>query len=265
MKVLKFGGTSVGTSHSINQVIKIIKKQQTPCVVVISAVGGITNLLLETAIKAKYQDETFVETFSAIQEKHILILKELNIDTPTNKLFLKEQFSELKKLFDGVHLIEEFSNKTSDKILSYGELLSSFIVFNALKKDTEHVGYLNAQEVIVTESVYNKPEVLFEETNHNIKAYFKSNNHQITIVPGFISKSKKGEVTTLGRGGSDYSAAIFASALEASILEIWTDVSGMYTTNPKLVNPLKNYLMKKLWNYLTLALKYCILQPYSQF
>lgn len=239
MKVLKFGGTSVGTSHSINQVIKIIKKQQTPCVVVISAVGGITNLLLETAIKAKYQDETFVETFSAIQEKHILILKELNIDTPTNKLFLKEQFSELKKLFDGVHLIEEFSNKTSDKILSYGELLSSFIVFNALKKDTEHVGYLNAQEVIVTESVYNKPEVLFEETNHNIKAYFKSNNHQITIVPGFISKSKKGEVTTLGRGGSDYSAAIFASALEASILEIWTDVSGMYTTNPKLVKQAK--------------------------
>ena len=145
----------------------------------------------------------------------------------------------LEKLLDGIYLINELSPQTTDKLLSFGELMSSRIIFEAMQQKGLNVQLKNSQNLIVTDSNFTNAAVQFEETNANITTYFEHNDKLITILPGFISKSEDGEITTLGRGGSDYTAAIVASALDAKFLEIWTDVSGMYTTNPKLVKQAK--------------------------
>ncbi|MGB1309537.1 MAG: aspartate kinase, partial [Oceanihabitans sp.] len=138
-------------------------------------------------------------------------------------------------LLDGIYLINELSPKTTDKLMSFGEIFSSFIITEALKKRKALANLKNSQELIITNSNFNKADVDYHLTNTNIKDYFNKANQKITILPGFISKSKLGESTTLGRGGSDFTAAIIAAALHVKQLEIWTDVSGMYTANPKLV------------------------------
>jgi aspartokinase/homoserine dehydrogenase 1 len=238
MKVLKFGGTSVGSAKNINNVISILNSygNDDQIVCVVSAVGGITDKLLLAGNLAKNKDESFLNIFNSIKQIHLDIVKEL---IPTNaELVLNEvnnKLETLKSLLDGIYLINELSPKTSDKLTSYGELLSSFIIANTMKSMRLSAALKNSQELIVTNSNFIKAEVDYLITNKNIKDYFKSAQQQVTICPGFIAKSKNGEQTTLGRGGSDFTAAIIAAALKVEQLEIWTDVSGMFTTNPKIV------------------------------
>ncbi len=238
MKVLKFGGTSVGSAKNINSVIDILTQyaQEDSIISVVSAVGGITDKLLLAGKQAQNKDRGFEETFNQIREIHINIINELNPNKADDIIaYVEHRLDELKSLLDGIYLINELSPKTSDKLVSFGELLSSYVISETIKNREVSVDGKNSQELIVTNSNFTKAEVNYKLTNKNIADYFKSASQQITILPGFVSKSLAGEQTTLGRGGSDFTAAIVAAALKVEQLEIWTDVSGMYTTNPKLV------------------------------
>jgi len=238
MQVLKFGGTSVGSSKNINKVITILEdtSKQDKVICVVSAIGGITDRLLIAGNLSKVKDEAYVEEYESIKAKHLKILGAL---IPKNNSsivkVLEAKFENLKSLLDGIFLVNELSPQASDRLVSFGELLSSFIIAETLKARGINAVRKNTQELIVTDSNFTKAEVKFEATNVNIREYFNNATQEITILPGFISKSNLGEVTTLGRGGSDYTAAIISAALHVKTLEIWTDVSGMYTTNPKLV------------------------------
>jgi len=243
MKVLKFGGTSVGSAKNISKVIKIVKEESASenIAVVVSAVGGITDKLLIAAEKAINKDHSYKEDFEALRLRHIEVIDGLlsgEVHEITTDIVL-DHLSRLEKLLDGVYLINELSPKTTDKLLSFGELISSLIIYEAMKLKGINVQLKNSQNLIVTDSNFTNATVNFEETNANITTYFESNKKMVTILPGFISKSENNEITTLGRGGSDYTAAILAAALNASVLQIWTDVSGMFTTNPKMVKNAK--------------------------
>lgn len=238
MKVLKFGGTSVGSSKNINRVISILENYgKTDAVVcVVSAVGGITDKLLLTGKQAQNKDIAYKETFNLIKDIHFNVINELNPGNGENiTQVVDNEFQELDDLLNGIYLINELSPKTSDKLVSFGEKLSSFIIAETMKNRGLSAERKNSQELVVTNSNFTKAEVDFKITNTNIQDYFKSAKQNITILPGFVSKSKSGEQTTLGRGGSDFTAAIVAAALKVDQLEIWTDVSGMFTTNPKMV------------------------------
>lgn len=243
MKVLKFGGTSVGSSENISKVTKIVinESEKSSIVVVVSAVGGITNKLISASSKAVAKNLDYKNDIKKIKIQHEKIIN--NLLNGNSLLETKEivsvKLSELENLLDGIYLINEISPKTSDKLLSYGELISSLIIFEYMQQCGLNVQLKNSQNLIVTDNNYTNANVQFDETDSNIKAYFSNNSKIITVIPGFISKSEDGEITTLGRGGSDYTAAIVASALDAKALEIWTDVSGMYRTNPKLVKQAK--------------------------
>ncbi|MDG1393913.1 MAG: bifunctional aspartate kinase/homoserine dehydrogenase I [Flavobacteriaceae bacterium] len=243
MKVLKFGGTSVGSAKNISKVIKIVREESATenIAVVVSAVGGITDKLLIAADKAINKDHSYKQDFEALRLKHIEVIDGLlsgEVHEITTDIVLNH-LSKLEKLLDGVYLINELSPKTTDKLLSFGELISSLIIYEAMKSKGINVQLKNSQNLIVTDSNFTNAAVNFEETNANITTYFESNKKMVTILPGFISKSESDEITTLGRGGSDYTAAILAAALNASVLQIWTDVSGMFTTNPKMVKNAK--------------------------
>ncbi len=239
MKVLKFGGSSVASSENINKVIKIVKESslQTNVAVVVSALGGVTDLLLKAGELACNGDESYKEIFKAIEDKHITVVRELiPVNNQSGVLgHIKKMLNILENTLEGVFLINELSAKTSDKIVSFGELFSSYIIFEAIKSQELDVTLKNSQELIVTDENFSNAAVLFGKTNSNIEAFFKQNNTQIVMFPGFVAKTEKGEVSTLGRGGSDYTAAIIAAATNSELLEIWTDVSGMYTANPNFV------------------------------
>lgn len=239
MKVLKFGGTSVGSATNINKVISILdgyaKKESIICIV--SAVGGITDKLLLAGSHAQQKNEAYTKVFKTIKDQHFDIAKALLPGKSKKALeYLENEFNQLRNLLDGIYLINELSPKTSDKLVSYGELLSSYLINETMLSRGMDSERKNSQELIVTDANFSKAEVNYTVTNKNIQEYFKASNKAITILPGFVSKSVSGEQTTLGRGGSDFTAAIVAAALNANVLEIWTDVSGMFTANPKLVN-----------------------------
>ncbi|MFD0988752.1 bifunctional aspartate kinase/homoserine dehydrogenase I [Mariniflexile jejuense] len=238
MKVLKFGGTSVGSSKNINSVISILEDYATKdsVVCVVSAVGGITDKLLLAGKQAQNKENSFTETFNTIKDIHLTIIEELNPNKNESIInYADSKLNELKSLLDGIFLINELSPKTSDKLVSFGELLSAYIIAETMKNRGISADYKNSQDLVITNSNFSKAEVNYAITNKNLQDYFKSASQKTTILPGFISKSALGEQTTLGRGGSDFTAAIVAAALKVKQLEIWTDVSGMFTTNPKLV------------------------------
>ncbi len=248
MKVLKFGGTSVGSAKNINKVIHILDNhsKEDAVICVVSAIGGITDKLLLAGKQAQNKDKNFLNTFNLIKDIHFEIINELipNDGEKPISTYVENKLSELNSLLDGIYLINELSPKTSDKLVSFGESLSSYIIAETMKNRELSADRKNSQELIITNSNFSKAEVNFDLTNTNIKNYFKSLNQQITILPGFVANSTLGEQTTLGRGGSDFTAAIVAAALNVKQLEIWTDVSGMYTTNPKLVK--QAYPIKKI-------------------
>jgi bifunctional aspartokinase / homoserine dehydrogenase 1 len=238
MKVLKFGGTSVGSTKNINKVISILNNyaENDSIICVVSAVGGITDKLIAVGELALAKNESFTDAFKAIKQIHIDIINEL-IPKQNERVLtqVEEKLHALKSLLDGIYLINEISPKTTDRLLSFGELLSSFIISETMKSRGINSVLKNSQELIITNSNFTKADIDYYITNTKIQNYFSKANQKITILPGFISKSKNDEVTTLGRGGSDFTAAVIAAALNVEQLEIWTDVSGMYTANPKVV------------------------------
>lgn len=239
MKVLKFGGTSVANSENISKVIAILKQESKKqnIAVVVSALGGTTDLLIEAGELATHKNDNYLNVFQHISDRHEKAVQEL-IKGQKKRTVLKQiniKLEELKQILQGIYLINEFSDKTKDKIVSFGELLSSYIISEALKQTIAKSSLKDSRELILTDSAHTNASVKDKETTTNISSFFKSNKDKVVVLPGFVSSNKEGETTTLGRGGSDYTAALIAAAAKASVLEIWTDVSGMYTANPKLV------------------------------
>ena len=235
MKVLKFGGTSVGTVESLHNVKTIVEGCEEHVIVVVSALGGITDQLIATAQLASKGDISYLENYARIVERHNNVIKgivpgdkQLDVRSITDPLL-----EELGNIFRGVALIKDLSVRTLDIIVSYGERLSSVIISRVIK-DARH---FDSRNFIKTEKQFNKHIVDTELTNEFIHKTFNNNSVKVAIVPGFISSDREtGEITNLGRGGSDYTAAIIAAALNASVLEIWTDVDGFMTADPRVIS-----------------------------
>ncbi len=239
MRVLKFGGTSVANAQNIKLVLDIIlsKAKEDKLVVVVSAFSKVTDLLQLAAVKAASNDETFREILLEIERNHLITLKEFIPVSEQSSLLshVKRIINHLETLLEGCSLLGELSPRTSDTILSFGELLSSYIIAEALKQQLKNSNYKDSRELIKTNNHFGKAAVNFDISDQLITDFFASNENQVVVMPGFIASTVNGINTTLGRGGSDYTAAIIASALDASDLEIWTDVNGMFTANPKIV------------------------------
>jgi bifunctional aspartokinase / homoserine dehydrogenase 1 len=245
MNVLKFGGTSVANAKNITLTINIIKNksQKEKLAVVVSAFSGVTDLLLLSSKKAASKDDCYKIIFNEIKQKHHEAINELIDDKKKLIDKINRDFSQLETLLDGCFLLGELSIRTADAILSYGELLSSQIIAVALQQKIKKCHFKDSRELIITNSNFGKANVDFKKTNQLISDYFKTHQDEVVLLPGFISSSTDGNTTTLGRGGSDYTAAIFAAALRSSQLEIWTDVNGMFTANPRIVKqaqPIEN-------------------------
>lgn len=237
MKVLKFGGTSVGSEKSILCLKRIVEKEakKQPVIVVVSALGGITDKLIATSELALKGDERYKNEFDDMVSRHHQMIDRIITDTQKREeLFNKVDtlFEQLKSIYYGVFLIHDLSEKTQNAIVSYGERLSSYIVTALIKKAER----FNSRDFIKTVHKKNKNILDSELTNQLVCQAFK-NAPRISVVPGFISKDKNtGETTNLGRGGSDYTASIIAAALNAEVLEIWTDVDGFMTADPKIIH-----------------------------
>jgi aspartokinase/homoserine dehydrogenase 1 len=234
MKVLKFGGSSVASSQSIRQVLDIVKQasKSNQTIVVVSAFGKTTDNLLKIANNA-VKNLTYSTIFLEVESLHITIIKELIPVSNQSEVisYVKRLFNHLDTLFEGCHLLQELTPKTLATIASFGELLSSYI----LSKTVEEFAYKDSRELIVANGSYQSATVNFDLTTKKCVEYFHDFTAQVTVLPGFIASTVDGKTTTLGRGGSDYSAAIYAAALQVDELQIWTDVSGMFTANPSLV------------------------------
>ena len=241
MKVLKFGGSSVGNPEIIKQVIQIVNSQKEKSIVVVSAFKGVTDQIIAMSEKASMGKEGYKEELSEIQERHLKAVEDLI--HPDKKeavaLAVSHLIHEMLDLLYGVYLVGDLAPKTKDHLLSFGERLSSFIISNAF----ENGSCVDMRHFIRTNSNHGNAQVDFNETNKNIKEAFK-NLPGIAVAPGFIATNEKGQITTLGRGGSDYTAAIIASAIDADLLEIWTDVDGFMTADPRKVN--KAYVIENL-------------------
>jgi aspartokinase/homoserine dehydrogenase 1 len=236
MKVLKFGGTSVGSVKSILSLKKIVETEARtqPVVVVVSALGGITDKLIATSQLALKGDDKWREEFDAMVTRHHQMIDTIITDDKKRvDLFNKvdQLFDQLKSIYYGVYLIHDLSKKTEDAIVSYGERLSSNIVATLIKGGKR----MNSRDFIRTEKKNGKHRLVADLTNQLVREAFKD-MPEVAVVPGFISRDKDtSETTNLGRGGSDYTAAIIAAALDAEVLEIWTDVDGFMTADPRVI------------------------------
>lgn len=240
MQVLKFGGSSVANAENISKVIHLVRQALTKdrTILVVSALGGITDMLIQAATSAAAGDELYKEKLQEIEYRHLETVRALLPITRQSAALsaVKTRCNEMEDVCSGVFLLGELSPRTQDKIVSYGELLSSYIIaarFAAL--DLDHA-WKDSRELIVTDSRHGHAAVDFVRTNRNIREYIDQSSAPLFVFPGFIAADHKGITTTLGRGGSDYTAAILAAAVDARVLEIWTDVSGMMTADPRLVS-----------------------------
>ena len=235
MKVLKFGGTSVGTVDSLHNVKQIVESCDEQVIVVVSALGGITDQLINTAQQAARGDVGYLQNYAAIVERHNKIIdgivpenRRLDVHSIINPLL-----EELGNIYRGVALIKDLSTRTLDTVVSYGERLSSVIISRVI----DHARHYDSRNFIKTETQYGKHIADLDLTEALIKQTFANFTSQVAVVPGFISTdSKSGDVTNLGRGGSDYTAALIAAALDAKKLEIWTDVDGFMTADPRVIS-----------------------------
>lgn len=239
MKIIKFGGSSIGDIDRIKNVLQIVSqaKATDDIAVVFSAFGGVTEDLLRCAELAKKNDPGYQPLLLAMEKRHMLLVKQL---IPVQKqssvlTYVKVRFNELEDLFHGIFLIKEFSPRTSDYVVSFGERISAFILAEALREKGLNTLYVDARDVIRTNDNFGNAKVNFPATNQLIWDLYNKTKDVLLVVTGFVSATDKGETTTLGRSGSDYTAAIFAAALKANSLEIWTDVAGVMTADPKLV------------------------------
>ena len=235
MKVMKFGGTSVGSAESILRVKSIVEKQTEPVIVVVSALGGITDKLIRTSHMAVEGDVLYQKSFDEIKQRHDeMIDAVIPTGEKRNELQTKVDglLEELRSIYQGVYLIRDLSPKTQAAIVSYGERISCQIVATLI----DGAECFDSREFIKTEFKAGKNRLVKELTNKLVCQNWQK-LPQTSIVGGFISTDvESGEVTNLGRGGSDYTASIIAAALNASVLEIWTDVDGFMTADPRVIS-----------------------------
>lgn len=249
MQILKFGGTSVGSVESIKQVIQIIDEQRrgsdtqpgNAITVVFSAMGGVTNQLIEIGRMATSGSVDYMELVRRIEDRHFNVVKALIPVKEQSKVFahVRGIINELEDLLRGVSLIRELSARTLDLITSFGERLSTTIITECVKSRGIPAQFLDARTIIKTDAQFGQAEVNYPLTNRLIQAHYakigSAAGDPIQLVTGFIGSTEKNETTTLGRGGSDYTASILGAALNASVIDIWTDVDGMMTADPRKV------------------------------
>lgn len=235
MKVLKFGGTSVGTVKSLTHVKRIVESEEEPVIVVVSALGGITDMLIATARMASKGDTSYLQNYAKIIERHNDVINGM---VPKDKLLdvhsvVDPLLEELGNIYRGVALIKDLSSRSLDIIVSYGERLSSAIISRII----DSAQYFDSRNFIKTVRQFNKHMVDFPTTESLVRSVFDRFSGKVAVVPGFISSDKEnGDITNLGRGGSDYTASIIAASLNARLLEIWTDVDGFMTADPRVIS-----------------------------
>ncbi|MFN6962278.1 MAG: bifunctional aspartate kinase/homoserine dehydrogenase I [Pyrinomonadaceae bacterium] len=238
MRVLKFGGSSVGSADSIRKVAEIVARAaaDSRCAVVVSAMQGTTDRLIDAG-RAAERGEDFRPAIDEVRSKHLKAIRSLLGDKLADELraFAAASLSELENICEGVRLVGELSSRTLDRILSIGELLSSRMLSAYLAAQGVDNEWKDSRELISTDSTFGFAAVDFARTNQAVESFFGSSTSRVVILPGFIASDASGATTTLGRGGSDYTAAIVAAAVDARVLEIWTDVSGMMTADPRFV------------------------------
>ncbi len=234
MKVLKFGGTSVGTVESLKNVKAIVEGQKEPVIVVVSALGGITDQLINTARLAAKGDIAHLESYAKIVERHHSVIDgivpeayKLQVNSIVNPLL-----EELENIYRGISLLKDLSERTLDIVVSYGERISSVIISHVIN-GAQHI---DSRNFIKTVKQWDKHVLDNEATQPLIHKLFDNLQSKVVVVPGFIASDADGNVTNLGRGGSDYTAAILAAALDADVLEIWTDVDGFMTADPRVIS-----------------------------
>lgn len=235
MKVIKFGGSSLANNERVNNVAHIIRNMTArgeAVIAVLSAIGGVTDQLLDAAKTAEKNGPAAMEQLKAICNRHYEVYPE-ELKAPDVEHAIQTSFDELRDILRAVSMVRECSHRTLDHILSFGERLNACLMTHLLKSSGSVASYVDARELIITETRRENARVLRDITHANIKKYFTKN--QIYIVTGFISSTKDGITTTLGRGGSDYTAALIGAALDVDEIEIWTDVDGFMSADPRKV------------------------------
>ncbi|MCX6142527.1 MAG: bifunctional aspartate kinase/homoserine dehydrogenase I [Ignavibacteriales bacterium] len=240
MRVLKFGGSSVGDAKRIRAVINIIT--QTPSahgqvIVVASAMQDVTNQLIETSQRAFRGDRSYEQLLAELEARHLSVANELLGSEPAQQahVFIVQAFQELREFIHGIWILGEITQRTLDFVMSYGEQLSGTLIAEALKHSGVPAEYVDSRTLIQTDLTYGSAQVNFDLTNWNILNHFR-NRTGIQVITGFIARGPANETTTLGRGGSDYTASILGAALGAEEIEIWTDVDGVMTADPRRVS-----------------------------
>ena len=243
MYVLKFGGSSVANAENINKIASILqsKLKEKKLVVVVSALGGITDALINSVQLASKGDELYKTELQKIELRHLELVKHLIPVAHQSRVLsmVKQHCNEIEDICNGVFLLQELTPRIKDRMMSYGELLSSQIISARFNYRGFENKWVDSRKIIITNSHYEHAVVDFELTDKRISDYFSVAEGSFFIVPGFIASDRNGITTTLGRGGSDYTASIIAAALNAESLEIWSDVSGMMTADPRLVTNAK--------------------------
>ncbi|MCQ2975422.1 MAG: aspartate kinase [Bacteroidales bacterium] len=245
MKVLKFGGTSVSSVETVQNISSILKNTKENTIIVCSALSKVTNMLTDAAEKAAKGETDYIEIANEIEKRHHDFIDQLiEKDKQENlKEIISNHINDLKKILDAVHFLGELTTRGYYSIVSFGEKMSNAIIYRYLSNNNGSTGYLDSSQIIITKTINGKEQVNRSKTYLNIVEKYNP-QYKITVAPGFISKSENGYATTLGRGGSDYTAALYAAALDASLLEIWTDVSGIYTADPRKVK--NSYPLNKI-------------------
>lgn len=261
MYVLKFGGSSVANANNIKLVTDILLQYPNkPIITVVSALGGITDLLLLTGDRAAAGNESYKELITDIEKRHLETARQLlPVTNQSQSLSLVKQLcNEIEDLCEGIFRLQEISERTKDKLVAFGELLSSRLLAAYLQSQQQQVVWLDSRRYIKTNNRFGNASVLFDQTNKLIKETIADQPATLYVAPGFIASNTAGFTTTLGRGGSDYTAAIYAAALQATVLEIWTDVSGIMTATHggyPMQNPYPASPTRRLWNLATLGQK----------
>lgn len=239
MKVLKFGGTSVGSEEGIKSIIKIVadeQKKNNQIVVVVSAMSKMTNLLSDAAENAANK-LGFENNIKQFEESHFSIVRKF-LKVPNQTVVftkLKLLINELENMLQSIYVLEELSPQTKDLILSFGERSSGILINAIFEQEFQQSKFINATDYIITDSQFGNAQVEIDPTYENIRSLKEVLAQNILVVTGFIAANEKGQITTLGRGGSDYTASLFGAALDADLIEIWTDVNGMMTADPRIV------------------------------
>ena len=245
MQVLKFGGSSVGSAEAISKVVAIVSEsiKKEPTIVVVSAMSGVTDQLILLAQSAAQGNEAYKTIIQNLEQKHLDAVRALlPIQQQSGTLsMVKQLMNEIESNCDGLFMLRELTMRMQDRLISYGEILSSKIIAAAFEAEGVDQVWLDSRAMIKTNSKYFNAVVDRSTTIKTIQAYFAtpSNKHALYMAPGFIASDAEGNTTTLGRGGSDYTGAIYAASLKAAVLEIWTDVSGMMTADPRMVHNAK--------------------------